>query len=118
MPTIELFSTIAIVSIVSIVISLKLRIPTVVGLLLAGLAIGPYGFGLITQQDLGTIDIFAEIGGILLLFFVGMEFSISKIKKLGTLPVFATLIEVGTIFLLSPSPPGSCPRTLHSSRRP
>lgn len=55
----------------------RLRIPAIVGFLLTGVLAGPHGLGLI--QNVEDVDILAEIGIILLLFTVGMEFSLKKI---------------------------------------
>jgi len=52
----------------------KLKLPPMVGFLICGALIGPHGLGWITNQQ--EIDILAEIGVALLLFSVGMEFSI------------------------------------------
>ena len=48
-----------------------LRLPAVLGQLIAGMIIGPFGFKLVT--DLTTINAMAEIGIVLLLFVVGLE---------------------------------------------
>lgn len=55
----------------------RLKIPAIVGFLLTGVLAGPHGLGLI--QNVEDVDILAEIGIILLLFTVGMEFSLKKI---------------------------------------
>lgn len=55
----------------------RLKIPAIVGFLLTGVLAGPHGLGLI--QKVEDVDILAEIGIILLLFTVGMEFSLKKI---------------------------------------
>lgn len=55
----------------------RLKIPPIVGFLLTGVLIGPHGLGLIKAID--DVDILATIGIILLLFTVGMEFSLKKI---------------------------------------
>ncbi len=52
----------------------RLRIPSVIGFILSGFIAGPFGLNLIT--DLHSIEIFAEIGVILLMFTLGLEFSI------------------------------------------
>ncbi len=64
----------------------RIRVPSVVGFLLAGILLGPYGLHLI--KDIKTIQIFAEIGVIILLFTIGLEFSLSKFLKM-RLEVFA-----------------------------
>lgn len=55
----------------------RLKIPAIVGFLLTGVLAGPHGLGLI--QKVEDVDILATIGIILLLFTVGMEFSLKKI---------------------------------------
>ncbi|RPJ30790.1 MAG: cation:proton antiporter [Nitrosopumilales archaeon] len=64
-------------------ISYKLKQPMVIGYIIAGMIIGPYTppFSLILNFDI--LNLFAEIGVILLLFVVGMEFPIEKLKKIG-----------------------------------
>ena len=58
----------------------KLRVPSLIGFLIAGVLLGPYGFELIS--DVHLVEIFAEIGIVLLLFTIGMEFSLKKILAL------------------------------------
>ena len=58
----------------------KLRVPSLIGFLIAGVLLGPYGFELIS--DVHLVEIFAEIGIVLLLFTIGMEFSLKKIMAL------------------------------------
>ena len=60
-------------------ISAKLNIPTVVGLLLSGLIAGPSGFGWVQAQE--QVEVMAEIGILLLLFTIGLEFSLEKLLK-------------------------------------
>jgi CPA2 family monovalent cation:H+ antiporter-2 len=58
----------------------RLRIPSLVGFLIAGILIGPHGFGLI--KDVHDVELLAEIGVILLLFVIGIEFSLSTLLKM------------------------------------
>ena len=58
----------------------KLKLPSVIGFLLTGIIAGPYALGLIS--DVEIIEVLAEIGVILLLFIIGMEFSIKKLLKI------------------------------------
>ncbi len=74
----------------------RIKIPSIVGFLLAGMMLGPHGLSFI--QDLNTIQTFAEIGVILLLFTIGLEFSLSRFLKMrlevfgiGGLQVFITV---------------------------
>jgi monovalent cation:H+ antiporter-2, CPA2 family len=78
---------------------LKLRLPTLVGLMLTGILIGPYGFGLIKEVE--AIEILAEIGVVLLLFTIGLEFSLKRLREMqrlvfwgGGLQVLLTIVAV------------------------
>ncbi|WP_297210152.1 MULTISPECIES: monovalent cation:proton antiporter-2 (CPA2) family protein [Thermodesulfovibrio] len=80
----------------------KLHIPPIVGFLLAGTIIGPYGLGLI--KDPHEVEVIAEIGVILLMFTIGIEFSIPRLlslKKevflLGMLQVAVTILTITLI---------------------
>lgn len=58
----------------------RIKVPSIVGFLLSGMLLGPHGLHFI--QDIDTINIFAEIGVILLLFTIGIEFSLSRFLKM------------------------------------
>jgi len=68
----------------------RLRVPTVVGFLLTGIAIGPHALGLIRESD--SVSGLAEIGVVLLLFAIGLELSLSRIVRLGR-----TVIQGGAL---------------------
>ena len=53
---------------------MRLRQPPLVGFIVAGIALGPTGFGLISNND--SVSLLAEMGVVVLLFFIGMELSI------------------------------------------
>ena len=59
----------------------RLKLPIILGYLTGGIAIGPFGLGLV--QDLETINAMAAIGVILLLFTLGLEFSLNELKRIG-----------------------------------
>jgi CPA2 family monovalent cation:H+ antiporter-2 len=54
--------------------------PAILGFLLTGLIIGPHGTGIIASAD--DVSRFAEIGVVLLLFSIGLEFSLARIGRL------------------------------------
>jgi len=58
----------------------KLNIPSLVGFLVAGVIIGPHGVGIV--KDTHAVESLAEIGVILLLFTVGIEFSLTKLARM------------------------------------
>lgn len=60
-------------------LSVKARVVPIVGFLLAGVIIGPAQLGLVANTE--TVDAAAEIGVILLLFTIGIEFSLERLAK-------------------------------------
>ena len=84
---IVLTATIAIVFIFQ-----KLRLPTIVGFLLTGVIIGPHGFQLIQSVD--QVETLAEVGVVLLLFTIGLEFSLETILSVQRRVVWAGLLQV------------------------
>ena len=79
----ELLATLVIILGVSAVVVFllhKLRIPPVVGFLVAGVIIGPYGVGMV--KDTHAVEMMAELGVILLLFTIGLELSLSTLLRL------------------------------------
>jgi len=87
----------------------KLEIPSLVGFLLAGMIIGPFGFKLIKSVD--EIEVIAEIGVILLMFTIGLEVSFTQINRIkkyfiiaGGLQFIITSILACVIFIISGLP--------------
>lgn len=61
-------------------LSRRLRLPSVVGLLLTGVVIGPHGFDLFGEHR-PVAEFFAELGKLLLLFFAGLEIDLTLFRK-------------------------------------
>src|SRR5438093_12612146 len=76
----------------------KLRLPTIVGFLLAGVIIGPNGLQLITS--LSQVETLAEIGVVLLLFSIGLEFSFETIVSVQRGVICTGLLQIGITILL------------------
>jgi len=57
----------------------RVKLPSVMGYLIAGILIGPHGLGLIS--DVSSVKELAEIGVVLLLFVIGLEFSLGRLLK-------------------------------------
>jgi len=79
---VHLIEDLAVLLLVSLPINLlfhKLKLPSVMGYLIAGVVIGPYGGQLI--DDIESVKHLAEIGVILLLFVIGLEFSLTRLLK-------------------------------------
>jgi K+:H+ antiporter len=67
-------------SVLIIYLSHKLKLPSVVGFLLTGVVIGPGGLHLVKNTE--TVGILAEIGVVMLLFTIGLEFEPSRLKRI------------------------------------
>ena len=87
------FSVIMIVASAMAFISFKFKQPLVIGYIIAGIIIGPHTppFSLILNLDI--LNLFAEMGIILLLFIVGMEFPIEKLRRIGKKALIIALSE-------------------------
>jgi CPA2 family monovalent cation:H+ antiporter-2 len=85
------------ISIVAIFVGHRLRVPEVVGFLVTGVVAGPHGLRLV--QEVEQIEFLAEVGVVLLLFAIGMEFSFERLFRIrkstlvgGPLQVVITLL--------------------------
>ncbi|MBM3897271.1 MAG: cation:proton antiporter [Thaumarchaeota archaeon] len=90
-----------IVAAIMIAITYRLKQPMLIGYLLAGMIIGPFTppFSLISSVD--TINTLAELGIIMLLFVVGTEFPITKLRAVGRISILTAMLEtVGTLLIV------------------
>jgi CPA2 family monovalent cation:H+ antiporter-2 len=67
-------------SVVVLLVCHRLRLPAVVGLLVTGMLIGPSGLGAFSQ--LAAVEVAAEIGVVFLLFAIGLEFSLERLREI------------------------------------
>lgn len=92
------FATIMIIAAVMTIISYKLKQPLILGYIGAGIIIGPHTPPFSFISNVEVLNLFAEIGIILLLFTVGMEFPIRNLKKIGKRATIITVAEqIGTL---------------------
>lgn len=61
----------------------RLRLPSLLAYLLIGIALGPHGFKLLAESQ--TVETLAEFGVVFLMFSIGLEFSISRLRSLQTM---------------------------------
>ena len=95
------FAIIMIVAAVMLIITYKLRQPMVIGYILAGMVIGPYTPPFKLIQNVETVNVFAELGIIMLLFVIGTEFPIAKLKSVGKTSVLVGIPEsLGTLIIV------------------
>jgi len=81
-----------ILSIAVIVLCHRFRIPSIVGFLITGVLAGPHGLGLVGA--LHEVEILAEIGIVLLLFTIGMEFSLKRLLSIERLVIVGGSCQV------------------------
>ncbi|MEQ1628207.1 MAG: cation:proton antiporter, partial [Nitrospira sp.] len=86
------------VSIAVVFVFHQFRLPSIAGFLVAGALIGPHGFNLIS--DSSTVQVLAEIGVVLLLFTIGIEFSLVQLASLRRLLFIAAPIQVGGVIAI------------------
>ncbi len=81
------------------VLAVRLRVPPVLALLAAGVIIGPSAIGLIRNND--VVALMAELGAVLLLFSIGAEFSVSKLRQFGVKAFSIGAIKLAIAFWLA-----------------
>jgi monovalent cation:H+ antiporter-2, CPA2 family len=92
---------IMVVAAVMITIAFKLKQPMVIGYIFAGMIIGPYTPPFTLVSSLETINLLAELGIIMLLFVVGTEFPVAKLRAVGRISLVVALAEaLGTLTLV------------------
>ncbi len=72
------FSLILLIILVSPIIFRRINIPGIIVLIISGIIIGPYGFGLIEQN--AAIDLFSKIGLLYIMFIAGLELDMNQFK--------------------------------------
>ncbi len=81
----------------------RIKIPTVIGYLLTGIIAGPHLMSLVSAGE--NIDRLADIGVIVLLFAIGMEFSLNHFLKIRKIVFFGGILQVfltaGAFYLMS-----------------
>ena len=95
------FAVIMIIAAIMLIITYKLRQPMVIGYILAGMVIGPYTPPFTLIQSVETVNVFAELGIIMLLFVIGTEFPIAKLKSVSKTSVIVGIPEsLGTLLIV------------------
>lgn len=84
-----------------IIVTYKLKQPMILGYIVAGILIGPYTPPFTLVSSIETVNMLAELGIIMLLFVIGTEFPISKLKSVGRISMIVALAEaLGTLILV------------------
>lgn len=70
----------------------KIKIPTIIGYLITGIVAGPHLLGLIHSPH--EIELMAEIGVIILMFTIGLEFSLNHLMKIRNIVFFGGFLQL------------------------
>jgi CPA2 family monovalent cation:H+ antiporter-2 len=92
-PLLDELAVIACVGVFVTVVLARLRLPTVAGLLSAGAILGPNGLRLLHSAE--AIEELAEVGVVLLLFTIGLEFSLKRLSHIWRQVAAGGSIQVG-----------------------
>jgi CPA2 family monovalent cation:H+ antiporter-2 len=85
-------------SLLGLIAAVRLRLPPIMGILLIGALVGPNALGWISNSEM--VNSFSEIGAILLLFVIGIEFSINKIMKFGVRAILVAFLKITSVFVI------------------
>lgn len=80
-------------ALIGALIAQKCKQPLILGYIVAGIVIGPYT-GLITTGEIHEIELLAEIGVALLLFALGLEFSLSELTPVRKIALIGTPVQL------------------------
>lgn len=74
-----IFAVVLFIILLAPIILRKFRIPSIIGLILAGVAIGPHGFHLMDRDS--SIQLFGTVGLLYIMFMAGLELDLNEFKK-------------------------------------
>ena len=77
-PTLIFFVVLLIILFAPIIMG-KLRIPHIIGMVLAGVLIGPYGFDILERDE--SFELFGRVGLFYIMFLAGLEMDLESVKK-------------------------------------
>ena len=84
---------IVVAALIGALIAQRIKQPLILGYILAGIVVGPHTGG-VTVGDIHEIELLAEIGVALLLFALGLEFSVSELKPVRNIALFGTPVQI------------------------
>ena len=95
----DLALILAVAGIVALIFK-RLKQPLVLGYIVAGFLAGPHLVWIPTIRDINDVQVWADIGVIVLLFSLGLEFSFKKIVRMGGAPIIAVSVIIFSMMLL------------------
>ena len=104
MTQVPLLGELAVVAALAVFVTVVLarfKLPTVAGLLSAGAVLGPHGFALV--HSVHAIEVLAEVGVVLLLFTIGLEFSVARVRHIFRQVALGGILQVGLTIAVTSS---------------
>jgi len=86
-------------SIIVVLIFQRIHLPSIIGFLIAGTIVGPYGLNLI--DDVAQVHVLAEVGVVMLLFTIGLEFSLTRLSQVRAFALTGGALQVGLTIILA-----------------
>ncbi len=77
----------------------RIKQPLILGYILAGFLISPYFPMFFTVADMGSINLWSEIGVIILMFHIGLEFNLHKLAKMGATAILSAIVKMAGVLL-------------------
>ena len=90
--TLTFVALVAVVALICGIALTRLRQPAIVGYIVAGVVLGPSGFGLV--EDRAQINALAELGVLMLLFLIGMELNLRALKPVWRIAALGATLQV------------------------
>lgn len=78
----------------------KVKLPLILGYIMAGFMIGPYFPMFFDVENQASIDIWSEIGVVIILFHIGLEFDFHRIVKIGSTAIVTAAIKMSGVMVV------------------
>lgn len=78
----------------------KLRIPTILGYILAGFIIGPHFPMFLDIESTESVETWSEIGVVIILFHIGLEFDFHKLSDIGSTAIVSALVKMSGVMFV------------------
>ena len=75
----------------------RLRVPSIAGYIIAGVLVGPGALGIV--NDVHEVEVLAEVGVVLLMFGIGLELSVDRVRRLLRAVLLGGALQVGVTVL-------------------
>ncbi|MFA5312062.1 MAG: cation:proton antiporter [Methanomassiliicoccales archaeon] len=93
-------AAIMIVAGISAILFSRMRAPVIIGYLFAGIILGSDLFSSMWEVETETVNFLADLGIILLMFSIGLDFNLKRLKEIGGFAILAGSIEVAIMMII------------------